>query len=107
MIATTNLSNNLDAAFERRFLYKIEFEKPEAGIRKAIWTSLMSGLSDEHAGVLASRYDFSGGQIENITRRSTVYQVLSGKRPTLENMMKFCADECLSKETAKRIGFGA
>lgn len=27
MIATTNLTQNLDRAFERRFLYKIEFER--------------------------------------------------------------------------------
>ena len=29
MIATTNLVQNMDAAFERRFLYKVKFEKPE------------------------------------------------------------------------------
>lgn len=28
MIATTNLTQNLDKAFERRFLYKIEFSRP-------------------------------------------------------------------------------
>ena len=28
MIATTNLEVNLYPAFERRFLYKIKFEKP-------------------------------------------------------------------------------
>ena len=28
MIATTNLTTNLDKAFERRFLYKIRFDKP-------------------------------------------------------------------------------
>lgn len=29
MIATTNLLGNLDPAFERRFLFKIRFNKPE------------------------------------------------------------------------------
>lgn len=28
LIATTNLAENMDKAFERRFLYKIQFEKP-------------------------------------------------------------------------------
>ena len=28
MIATTNLTTNLDKAFERRFIYKIRFDKP-------------------------------------------------------------------------------
>ena len=30
LIATTNLADNLDTAFERRFLYKIRFDKPDA-----------------------------------------------------------------------------
>ena len=29
LIATTNLTTNLDPAFDRRFLYKIRFNKPE------------------------------------------------------------------------------
>lgn len=28
LIATTNLADNLDGAFERRFLFKIRFDKP-------------------------------------------------------------------------------
>jgi SpoVK/Ycf46/Vps4 family AAA+-type ATPase len=105
LIATTNLSTNMDAAFERRFLYKIEFDKPETETRKAIWTSLIAGLSDKDAWALASRFDFSGGQIENIARKSTVHHVLSGKTPILDDMIKFCTEECLGRE--KRIGFAA
>ncbi|MDR1143330.1 MAG: AAA family ATPase, partial [Spirochaetaceae bacterium] len=37
LIATTNMTINLDKAFERRFLYKIEFEKPDAEAKTAIW----------------------------------------------------------------------
>jgi len=103
LIATTNLSANMDTAFERRFLYKIEFDRPEAETRKAIWTSLIAGLSDEDAWTLASRFDFSGGQIENIARKSTVHRVLSGEAPILDDMIKFCTEEYLSKD--KRIGF--
>ena len=33
MIATTNLVQNMDSAFERRFLYKVKFEKPELAQR--------------------------------------------------------------------------
>ena len=105
LIATTNLSANMDAAFERRFLYKIEFDRPEATTRKSIWTSLINGLSDEDAWALASRFDFSGGQIENIARKSTVHKVLSGKAPILEDMVKFCSGESSIKD--KRIGFTA
>jgi hypothetical protein len=107
LIATTNLSNNIDYAFERRFLYKIEFEKPNAETRKSIWCSLINGLSDEDAWVLSSRFDFSGGQIENISRKSTVHRVLSGNVPSLEDMIKFCNEECLCWDGMRKMGFVA
>jgi hypothetical protein len=107
LIATTNLSNNMDNAFERRFLYKIEFEKPNAETRKSIWRSLIDGLSEEDAWVLSSRFDFSGGQIENISRKTAVHQVLYGKAPALENLIKFCNDECLNRDVMRKIGFAA
>jgi SpoVK/Ycf46/Vps4 family AAA+-type ATPase len=37
LIATTNLASNLDTAFERRFLYKVQFQKPSVNIRAKIW----------------------------------------------------------------------
>ena len=43
MIATTNLTQNLDKAFERRFLYKIKFEKPTVEARVLIWHSMNTG----------------------------------------------------------------
>ncbi|MCL1993808.1 MAG: ATP-binding protein [Spirochaetes bacterium] len=105
LIATTNMTKNLDAAFERRFLYKIEFDRPEAQTRKAIWSSLLPGISDNDALALASRFDFSGGQIENIARKSTVHMVLAGRSPALENLIQFCSDECANNEGSKTIGF--
>jgi len=107
LIATTNMTKNLDAAFERRFLYKIEFDKPEAQARKSIWSALLPGLSDNDALALASRFDFSGGQIENIARKSTVHKVVAGKEPALEDLVLFCSDEIVNNQNAKAIGFAS
>lgn len=41
MIATTNLTTNLDKAFERRFLYKIEFSRPDVEVRSQIWQVML------------------------------------------------------------------
>lgn len=38
-IATTNLAENLDKAFDRRFLFKIKFQKPSVAARASIWMS--------------------------------------------------------------------
>ncbi|GHT55614.1 hypothetical protein FACS1894109_02560 [Spirochaetia bacterium] len=105
LIATTNLTNNMDSAFERRFLYKIEFEKPCQAAREAIWKTMLPGLSAEEVGELAARYDFSGGQIENISRKRAVDAVLGGEEPSFDMMLTYCNEEHVGKQ-AVRIGFG-
>ncbi|MDR2815162.1 MAG: AAA family ATPase, partial [Proteiniphilum sp.] len=86
LIATTNLTENMDKAFERRFLYKVEFQKPGLLIRQSIWQSMITSLSNDDARELASRYDFSGGQIENIARKRAIDFVLSGTEPSLDRL---------------------
>jgi SpoVK/Ycf46/Vps4 family AAA+-type ATPase len=104
LIATTNMTCNFDKAFERRFLYKIEFEKPGPDARAAIWKTLIPGLPKSHAQTLSRRYDFSGGQIENVARKQVVSSVLHGGRIKLETLAAFCDQE--SQEKAhKAIGF--
>jgi SpoVK/Ycf46/Vps4 family AAA+-type ATPase len=104
MIATTNLTQNLDKAFERRFLYKIEFEKPSIEAKRSIWQSIIPTLTDADAATLAGRYDFSGGQIENIARKCTVDSIISGSEPDLEKLEFHCKNELLTKDH-RPIGF--
>jgi len=104
MIATTNLTQNLDPAFERRFLYKVEFKKPSIATKQAIWQTLIPSLQPETAAELAADYDFSGGEIENIARKQTVEFILTGIEPTLEQLHEFCKTELLNKKQVK-IGF--
>ena len=56
MIATTNLQQNMDKAFERRFLYKIKFEKPTEEARTHIWHAMIPELSELDVHTLASKY---------------------------------------------------
>jgi hypothetical protein len=104
LIATTNMTANLDKAFERRFLYKIEFEKPDTESKKLMWQSFMPSLCEDDAATLAKKFDFSGGQIENITRKSAVSYILKGEDPDLNGLEALCKEEILEKE-AVRIGF--
>ena len=107
MIATTNLTSNLDKAFERRFIYKIEFERPTIEAKKQIWKALIPSLTDEFAQSLAAEFDLSGGQIENIARKRTVELILSGNEPSEEMMREYCREETLTtrNDPKNRIGF--
>jgi SpoVK/Ycf46/Vps4 family AAA+-type ATPase len=105
MIATTNLTNNLDSAFERRFLYKICFDKPTVTTRKQIWNTMLPSLSCEEARGLAESYDFSGGQIENIARKQIVDSILYGHHQDVSSVRSYCDSEIIRNAKANRIGF--
>ena len=106
MIATTNLTGNLDAAFERRFLYKIEFPKPTANESKHIWQALLPELDEKDALALASSYSFTGGQIENIARKHIVDTILSGEDGlVIETIREACRAEQFNKKSGNNIGF--
>lgn len=105
MIATTNLTSNLDKAFERRFLYKIQFSRPTAETRARIWQSMMPCLKDDEALALAQQFDLSGGEIENIVRKQSVSSILSGKETAdLSDIFDLCRHERLHT-SHPRIGF--
>lgn len=106
MIATTNLTSNLDKAFERRFLYKIRFDKPTIEARSEIWQAMMPSLAAADAKTLAREYDMSGGEIENIVRKQTVNAILSGeKEADLPKLRYLCSHERLNGGNRSRIGF--
>ena len=106
MIATTNLAQNLDKAFERRFLYKIKFDKPTVEARMSIWHEMIPDLTDDETRTLSSKYEFSGGQIENIARRHAIGKILHGdSENTLDTLLGFCNDERIETREKKAIGF--
>ena len=106
MIATTNLTGNLDAAFERRFLYKIEFLKPTPNESKHIWRALLPDLDEKDALDLASAYSFSGGQIENIARKHIIDSILNEKEGlAIEAIREACRAEQFHNTSVNKIGF--
>ena len=106
LIATTNLTGSLDKAFERRFLFKIEFKKPVVEVKAKIWNSMFKGrLSDENIMQLAKEYDFAGGEIENIARKRTIDYILEGEELKFEKLCQYCDEERLNGNSHKCVGF--
>ena len=107
LIATTNLTSNMDSAFERRFIYKVEFHKPDVATKASIWKSMISELSDADAAALAGEFDLSGGQIENVMRKQFVDKVLYNEQPSLDKLRFYCRQENLGTctQSRPRVGF--
>ncbi|MCX6268395.1 MAG: ATP-binding protein [Bacteroidetes bacterium] len=104
LIATTNLMENLDRAFDRRFMFKVHFGKPTTEARFRIWQEKIPFLTDTAALELAEEYELSGGQIDNIARKCTMHRVLKGKSPVRMQIDSWCTEETGVKEP-KRIGY--
>ena len=81
LLATTNNAEILDEAFDRRFLFKTELQKPDTRARKSIWKSMIPELSDEETEFLAEKYVMSGAQINNVaTKRDLAELYFLGDR---------------------------
>ena len=106
LFATSNLVSNLDPAFERRFLFKIKFDVPSAEIAAKIWKSKLPSISSREAQILAEKYKFSGGEMENIVRKCIMEEVVLGNKLTFDKIITFCDNEKWDKNTiAAKIGF--
>ena len=77
LIATTNLLDNIDKAFSRRFNHKIEFKKPDKPQRSQLWemmlpTNALYGVDFDKEKL--AKYGLTGGQI-NLILKNTAYKV--------------------------------
>ena len=82
-------------------------ERNNHGYKKQSITVCGTFLSPADATTLATAFDFSGGQIENIARKHAIHAVLHGEPESLlRTLQDYCATEKLdSKSVVKRIGF--
>ena len=106
LIATTNLHRSLDKAFERRFLYKLNFPMPNPEVRAKIWISKIEDLDGDDAIKLAKNFNLSGGQIDNVAKKYLIQEILKGKpKEKFELLERYCKEELLEKQTP--IGYGS
>ena len=116
LIATTNLRDNLDEAFSRRFHLKLDFPMPDICEREKLWQlhlpDSIPGSDQIKITNLANEFRLTGGQIKIIVRnacaeaasRKGSFQILMQ-----QDLKKYCELETLSNfsKAHKKIGFGA
>ncbi len=83
LIATTNLLENIDKAFSRRFNYKIEFKKPNKEQRIELWEKMLPADAPYEKNFSVeelAEYALTGGQI-NLIIKNTAYRVAVMEKP--------------------------
>ena len=105
LIATTNLQNNLDKAFDRRFLIKMNFQLPSKQKRLEICSNKVKNVPIEIQQII-SEFEFSGGQLDNISKKIKMYELIDGIKVNAEKVRSICSEEQVIKnDNARRIGF--
>ena len=106
LIATTNLQDNFDDSFYRRFIIKKKFEKPSVEVRRKIWSDKIPWLNQQELMIL-SKYEITGAIIENVQRKLVMQRALYGTdRPELALIINYLKEENIGKSQQRsRIGF--
>jgi hypothetical protein len=105
MIGTTNLTKNMDEAFERRFAMKFQFESPNETAKVSIWKSAIKGLRQQEAIALVKQFDFTPGEINNVARRFMVENLLGLEKSRLQTLQELCETEHYERNHTSNIGF--
>ena len=103
LIASTNMLQNIDKAYDRRLLFKIKFDKPGVAVQQQIWKSKINDLEDEMAFNLASSYALSPAQIENVAKKIMFNELLN--EPVNKQVINLFCEEELGSKTKKSVGF--
>ena len=109
LLATTNLIDNIDEAFYRRFLFKTKLEKPDADARQRIWKSSIPELTDAEAKVLADGFVMSGAQIDNVVAKRSLAELYYTGDRGVDFIKALCEEELSTENGSKsprtRIGY--
>ncbi len=105
LFATTNLIVNIDSAFDRRFLFKLELSKPDRLAQAKIWKLKLPELTDRECEILSERFDFTGGEIDNVVRKANVNEIINGEQCIFSDIIEFCNTEQIRKRSFAPVGF--
>jgi len=113
MIATTNLQDNIDSAFSRRFHLKLELPMPAKDERTKLWElhlpPTIPRARDINLRALASEFDLSGGQIKIIVENAATEAAgRQGKGRVLKqaDLIKYCHVEVSNGTIQKSTPIG-
>ncbi len=110
LIATTNLLENIDKAFSRRFNYKIEFKKPNEIQRLKLWKKMLPVDAEYEKSFDVEKlatFGITGGQI-NLIIKNTAYKVAVRDEPvfyTKDFIDEIKKEKDASFDSEKSMGF--
>jgi SpoVK/Ycf46/Vps4 family AAA+-type ATPase len=101
VLLTSNKPKSIDKAFERRILYTLTFELPDEAHRQQIWEHVAAGQApladDVDFGVMARRFELSGGEIKNAFLRAAFEAHHRRAAIDMDQLARSCREEYAKK----------
>lgn len=104
-VATTNLIDNIDPAFDRRFLFKQQLNNPDQHTRLQILQHQFPAFPNSDLDIIAQEYDLTGSQIQSIKKKVFVDQLLDLTETTSRNLEQYAKSEISFRNSTSKIGF--
>ncbi len=101
IILATNLQNNLDDAFTRRFQSMIPFSLPDKKERLLLWKQIFTpefGLSAEFIEEMAEKHELTGGSLINVLRTAVLHNYKTATSTLSDNLVRYAIQKELEKE---------
>lgn len=108
LICTTNLPELFDAAFARRFLYRIDIGMPDAETRILLLQEFFPQLKKEDRIKLASNFNFSAANLLNFKRKQEIARIIHKRQTTIfTELEKYLIAEIQKNNESNRqvVGF--
>jgi hypothetical protein len=83
----------------------VKYENPSTENAAKIWRNKLPILSVNEALQLASQFSYSGGEMENIARKSIMDEIVFGTKPNFKRIFSFCENEKWNSKPKNAIGF--
>ena len=104
-VATTNFIDNIDPAFDRRFLFKQQLNNPDQQTRLQILQHQFPAFPNSDLDIIAQEYDLTGSQIQSIKKKVFVDQLLDLTETTSRNLEQYAKSEISFRNSTSKIGF--
>lgn len=96
-LLTTNISVNIDPAFNRRFKFIINFPSPDPAARLALWKkaipSKVPSANDIDYDYLSTQFELTGADIKNVVEAACFYAAKSDLKLSMKHIIQALADE--------------
>jgi SpoVK/Ycf46/Vps4 family AAA+-type ATPase len=103
-IVTSNHAEKLDKAFERRFIYRVEFQKPNFETQFKLLQNSFPDISKDIISNVLESYSFTGGQIYNIKKKYIMQSIIEETEHIEDFFISLCKEE-MQQTQYKKIGY--